>query len=297
MRAALPFSLVAAVVAAVVIAATTAASTNGAAVTSSTTTQQPPTRQPISAQERDVSTMEILPFKPCLHRNEPPAGSFCAVPSVPNRLCQGDSCRGPQDGTPVCGVVAHSLLSEFEIFDVVFLHDGLCRRDIPAGPLSKEIVDDMLPYDQNLVVLNLNGSDLLAALEHGLDLRHNHGISDAYPATAGVRFRVNMKTPYGHRISRAEILNTSCEWKPVRPRQTYQVLTTESLADGYFDYPFLTRAVSRTNTDIGVSDSIWNHARSTCGLRDPYFRPKMMKRKQQPQGRKPSLSTCSAKHT
>ena len=105
---------------------------------------------------------------------------FCPTPFVPKRICHAPtSCRGNQDGSDVCSVVAHALLADFEIFDVVFLHSGLCQSEIRSGDLTREDVEKILPYNEELVAIQLNGSDLLAALEHGLDQFYSQRLRDA----------------------------------------------------------------------------------------------------------------------
>ena len=241
--------------------------------------------------------------KPCLHPEPKRDGQFCRNPTVLQPLCQGRSCRGAQDGTGICTVVAHALLREFEDFDAVFLHEGLCQEGLESGTLTREDVDAVLPYNQELVALNINGSDLLAALEHGLDLNHFHNMYDSYPTIAGIRFHVNLKTPYGNRISKAQILGDNCEWKPLKLRETYRILTNEALANGYYDYPFFTRASrDRTweRTKFTVSDTFWHHAQSICTVRDPFPRPPVLtpptrSTRQGPQ--KTNLSACPATHS
>jgi hypothetical protein len=198
---------------------------------------------------------------------------YCPTLHVPERICWADTCQGPEDGTTVCGVVAHALLTDFEIFDVVLLHDGLCQAEIPFGTLTRGKVEAALPSNQQLVSLNLNGSDLLAALEHGIDMFHFQNVPEASPVVAGFRFDVNLDNPYGDRVSHAEILDYECQWKPIQLERIYYVLTNEALADGAYDYAALTRANFRTQIKSGVTDAFWFYSESVCVLRDPYPRP------------------------
>lgn len=241
-----------------------------------------------------IATGSSLPvMRSCL--NPQHLEEECTIPRVAERICHGASCKTPQDGTGVCGVVAHALLREFEIFDIVLLNDGLCHDEMNPGVLTRQDVESVLPFNQDLVALKLNGSDLLAALEHGLDLNHAHGVKQAYPALAGIRFKVNLNTPYGNRISRPQVLDSSCRWQPLKPRATYQVLTNEALANGYYDYFPLTKAISRTETKMGVTDVFWQHSQSACTIRDPYPR-RPVKHTQRPP-KNAGLSVCAAKQS
>jgi hypothetical protein len=225
--------------------------------------------------------------KKCLQSMELESrNEYCPELHVPERICCAGTCQGPEDGTNVCGVVAHALLTDFEVFDVVLLNDGLCQAEIPVGTLTRGKVEAVLPNNQELVSLNLNGSDLLAALEHGIDMLHFQNVPEASPVVAGIRFDVNLDNPYGDRVSQAEILDYECQWKPIQLQHFYYVLTNEALADGAYDYAALTRAKARTQTKVGVTDAFWFYSESVCVLRDPYPRPRSIRQ---------GLSVCEAK--
>ena len=235
--------------------------------------------------------------KSCLLPPELQGGRrFCETPYVPERICHapGNNCATPAPAslnnnnnnnnntsavpttatTHVCSVVAHALLTDYEIFDVVLLHDMSCQDEILAGDLDRvHVYERVLPYNEPLVALQLNGSDLVAAIEHGLDQYHFQNIPEAYPRVAGIKYKVNLDFPYGNRMRKIQVLNFECKWKKLKPHFTYQVLTTESLAYGAFDYVALTRAAMRAPLKgFHLADAFWAYSQSMCVLHDP-FRP------------------------
>lgn len=196
----------------------------------------------------------------------------CPSPYAWKRICKGERCRRPSDGSDICRVVAHGLLVELEIFDIVFLHQGLCQGEIYAGPFDRRDLDHVFPGNEELVMLQLNASDILAALEYGI---HQHYVFDASivsPSVAGIRFKVDLQQPYGHRVVQAEILDHDCQWMPPDPVRTYNVLTSEALIDKQLGYFMFSDARYKVRTNFRVADSFWWYAQSVCALRDPYQR-------------------------
>jgi hypothetical protein len=210
---------------------------------------------------------------------------FCPIPFVPERICHSSAtmeCGQQQQGRPtiagtggggvdVCNVVAHALLADFEIFHVVLLHSAMCQDEIRSGDFTRQDVERVLPYNDELVGIVLNGSDLLAAIEHGLDVFHTQHVKEAYPIVAGIRFHLDLKEPYGRRVAQPEVFDDKCRWQPLRPTAEYDVLVPASLANGgSYDYAALTRAKTRASSNIGLTDAFWFYAQGVCIVRDPF---------------------------
>lgn len=198
----------------------------------------------------------------------------CETPQVKTGICHRETCEAGTGESDVCTLVTHALLAELSVFDVVFLTSGHCQDEIFPGAFTFEDAARALPYNEELIALHLNGSNLLSAIEHGLDQFHRNGLEAAYPRLAGIRFVVSPNWPFGRRISRPEILNRGCHWHPVIPDKIYSILTTQSLAEGGYHYHALTRVVSRDGTGLHLTDMFYEHAQTTCILRDPFARPK-----------------------
>jgi hypothetical protein len=198
----------------------------------------------------------------------------CTEPQVPQRICHQKSCVEGHSASDVCTVVTQSILADFAVFDVVLLHEGTCQSEIPSGTFTKDMVAKVLPHNDELVGIQLYGTDILQALEHGVNQssRFNNN-REAHPRVAGLRFQVDYDKPYGDRISEAEIMTMGCRWKAVNLETEYNVLTSRFLAEGGFGYDSLTRTRLRIiGTGHGVTESFWFHVLSTCKILDP-FRP------------------------
>jgi hypothetical protein len=198
----------------------------------------------------------------------------CTEPNVPETICFQDTCDKKHRGSDACTVVTHAILADFEVFDVVMLHEGTCQSEISSGSFTQVQAQKLLPSNEELVGLQLNGTDIVQALEHGLDQFRNQGDREAYPRVAGLRFHVDFSKPYSRRVSQAEILTPGCRWKAIDLKKDYNVLTSRFLAEGGLGYGSLTRTRTRViGTGIGVTDSFWFYATSTCNILDPFRRP------------------------
>jgi hypothetical protein len=198
----------------------------------------------------------------------------CTEPQVPQTICHQKSCVKGHSASDVCTVVTQSILADFAIFDVVFLHEGTCQSEIPSGTFTKDMVAKVLPHNDELVGIQLYGTDILQALEHGVNQSRVNDNREAYPRVAGLRFQVDFDKPYGNRISEAEIMTMGCRWKAVNLKKEYNVLTSRFLAEGGHGYDSLTRTQLRIiGTGHGVTESFWFHVLSTCKILDPFRSP------------------------
>lgn len=172
----------------------------------------------------------------------------------------------------LCSMVALALLGEYEIVDVVFLEAGLCHTDLEAGPLTREKVSHVFPFDQELVILHLNGSNLAEALEHGIDQIHFREVPEAYPRVAGIQFHADLSRPYGQRVTDIDILNHSCRWDRIVLDKTYLVLANEDIARGGYEYSALAKYQSLTPIRHSVAEAFWTYSEAVCEVVDPMRR-------------------------
>lgn len=199
----------------------------------------------------------------------------CTNPQVPETIpnIAKLSAHTSYLGSDLCAVVAHALLGDYEIVDAVFLQAGLCHTDLEAGPLSREKVNTVFPFDQQLMILHLNGSNLAEALEHGIDQFHFHEVPEAYPRVAGIQFHVDLSMPYGQRVTDIEILNHDCHWDPIVLDRTYLVMANEDIARGGYDYSSLAKYQALTPIRHSVAEAFWTYSEAVCEVVDP-SRPK-----------------------
>ncbi len=113
--------------------------------------------------------------------------------------------------------------------DIVITNGGGIRASLPAGDITVGGIYTVLPFDNSLVVLELNGEGILKALEHGLKLYPQQ--NGAFAQVAGLTARFDPALPAGSRV-----LEVLVGGAPIDPAKNYTVATNDFMAaggDGY----------------------------------------------------------------
>jgi hypothetical protein len=199
--------------------------------------------------------------------------------------------------TEACSFVAQAIYSHLPpIVDIVLLNNGMCNEliNIEMGVFGPEDARDLLPYNNELIVLVLEGKEIVHALEHGMRDALEQGVAGAYPKTAGIRYDLaeenmvqmmmmeeeevshppekNHPRPLkGTSSKRRRLLSSyqvwgpSCTWEALEYHKLYTVLTNEFLAQGGDGYHMLHhKAKNSTSTGMREAEVFWHFAQSTC---------------------------------
>lgn len=120
--------------------------------------------------------------------------------------------------------------------DVAIVNVGGLRCDIPAGSVPLRKIYELMPFDNELVILTLRGSDLLELCDLFAAVG-GQGVS-------GLRFGI------GHGKAR----NVTVGGREVRPEQEYVIATSDYLAGGNDNMMPLARYTSRQDTGMKIRD-------------------------------------------
>ncbi len=119
---------------------------------------------------------------------------------------------------------------------IAISNGGIIRASIPAGDISLGQILEVLPFGNNLVTIDLTGSQVIAALENGVS-RVEEGVG-RFPQVAGLRFTWNPGAVPDNRITSVEV-KTAGGYQPIDPSLTYRVVTWNFLAGGGDGYTVL----------------------------------------------------------
>ncbi|HAX96030.1 MAG TPA: hypothetical protein DCY35_05840 [Prolixibacteraceae bacterium] len=122
--------------------------------------------------------------------------------------------------------------------DVSFLNYGGIRTAFPEGDITVRKVFELMPFENELVLLELKGSDMQAFLDYVA--------SSGGDCVGGARFVIS-----GERASGVKIDN-----KELKADETYCLATSDYVADGGDNYSMLKNAVKRINTGEKIRDVI-----------------------------------------
>ena len=109
---------------------------------------------------------------------------------------------------------------------------------------------ELLPFAETLVLLRLNSSHILRALEQVLTHAiSNGGGTGGYPYASGLRFAVNASAPAGRRISGVGVnARLQAGWSALDPAATYALVTNSFIAKGKDGYALLGEVRRREDT-------------------------------------------------
>jgi len=123
-----------------------------------------------------------------------------------------------------------------EKVDIAIVNMGGMRCEWPAGPITKEKVFELMPFDNELVVLTLKGEDIISLCE-SFAKYGGQGV-------AGMRVTVID----GH------LADVQVGGKAVDPKALYTVATSDYLSGGTDHMEALTRYVEYWKSDLKIRD-------------------------------------------
>jgi len=104
--------------------------------------------------------------------------------------------------------------------DVAIQNNGGIRTTIPKGKITLEQVYMLLPFDNNLMTLELTGAQIAEILEHNAK-------TEGMLQVSGLKVMYDMTAPEGSRVKELTIGG-----KPAERSRTYRVTTNDFLAAG-----------------------------------------------------------------
>lgn len=124
--------------------------------------------------------------------------------------------------------------------DFAILNNGGLRRPLPAGKITRGDVFELMPFENILVVLTLDGKLVKKIF--------NFIASKGGAPVSGVKFKIDSKKA-------TEILING---EPLDTMRTYKALTSDYLANGGDSY-VLMKDLSRESTGLKVRDAIMQY--------------------------------------
>ena len=147
--------------------------------------------------------------------------------------------------------VADSFLDKAKVSNatIAIINGGSIRESIKAGKISLDQVLKTMPFGNDIVVFDLTGDQIIAALENGVS--QVESIAGRFPQVSGMRFIWNPKASPGSRIMHVEIKTTDV-YSPINPQATYRLVTNTFLYEGGDGYSSFQKG---TNTEyLGFLD-------------------------------------------
>jgi 2',3'-cyclic-nucleotide 2'-phosphodiesterase (5'-nucleotidase family) len=139
--------------------------------------------------------------------------------------------------SPFAEVVADAMRAAVRA-DAAIINAGAIRADqiLAAGtPLTRRSIVQWLPFDDRVLLLRVNGEQLLAALENGVSQVDEH--AGRFPIVSGLQVTFDPRRPVGDRVLTAVIGN-----KILQLDRNYSIAVNDFIADGGDGYEMLVKA-------------------------------------------------------
>lgn len=126
--------------------------------------------------------------------------------------------------------------------DVALVNGGFIRADttFTPGELTRRDMLSILPFRDDVVVLDVSGTTLRAALENGVSLSAEDARPGRFPQVSGLRFTFDPSRPKGQRV-----VGVTVGGKALREDATYTLATLRFIAGGKDGYTMLKGAPLR----------------------------------------------------
>lgn len=127
------------------------------------------------------------------------------------------------------GQLATNAMLELTKADIAITNGGGIRTSIPAGDITVGQMVSVFPFGNTIMVKDIKGSDVVAALEHGVS--NYPELLGGFPHVAGITFTLNADKPAGSRISDVKVGGEDLVLDKM-----YSLATNDFMAAGGDDY-------------------------------------------------------------
>lgn len=154
-------------------------------------------------------------------------GEVFAYSQVPLLVTDGNGNRMVRKAETNAGDLVTDAIRNFTQADVSIINGGSIRVDLPPGALTYGDAISLMPFDDEVVKVQLSGQQIIEMLAFGTaDLPYEHG---DFPQLSGMRFTVNVSD---HSISDVEIQQSDGSYLPIDPSATYTLGTVDYVVAG-----------------------------------------------------------------
>jgi 2',3'-cyclic-nucleotide 2'-phosphodiesterase (5'-nucleotidase family) len=151
---------------------------------------------------------------------------------------------------------------EYSHADVAVQNSGGIRADLPAGPVTLREIYDIMPFDNYVTDLTMDGGLVKDMLDHGVN--KEKGMIQV----SGAAFGYDRDAADGGRLTNATIGG-----KPLDPKASYKVVTLDFLVRGGDGYTPFGRAQGKDFTQV-----LWRDMLTRCAQRQKTIVPPAMGR-------------------
>jgi 2',3'-cyclic-nucleotide 2'-phosphodiesterase (5'-nucleotidase family) len=189
----------------------------------------------------DVATAQILntKYKPAVDLKK-----ATIVGSTLTALVGGNPAARTGE-TNLGNFITDGMLAKAKTIDpttvIALQNGGGVRTTLPVGNITLADVFKVLPFGNTLAIMNLKGSEIKAALEHGLTTAPTTA-NGAFLQVAGMRFTYDSSKPIGEKVQTIEVKGQDGNYTTLDSTKFYKVATNIFTAKGGDGFTMLGKA-------------------------------------------------------
>lgn len=155
--------------------------------------------------------------EPIAELRETPVGETLVALTGESTVCRFEECN-------MGNLIADAIRAETDV-DIAFQNGGGIRASIDEGPVSLGEVLEVLPFGNLISTFELSGADVVAAVEHGVNVAEsadNEG-TGRFLQVSGLRYTFDVTQEPGSRVVSVEVETAPGEYAPIDPDAIYRV--------------------------------------------------------------------------
>jgi 5'-nucleotidase/UDP-sugar diphosphatase len=133
------------------------------------------------------------------------------------------------------------------------------RAELPRGPLTRENILTVLPFENMLYIVSLRGSDIIELFNFIATIPQGNG---GFP-------QFSREVRYTLDVPNRSVSNLTIGGAPVNPSRMYRFVTNDFILGGGDGYAVLTRAENRLDTSLLLSYVVIEYIDSQRGVITP----------------------------
>jgi len=167
--------------------------------------------------------------------------------------------------TNLGNLIADAILDKAEYFGatIAIQNSGSIRASISAGNITLGQAMTVLPFRNYLMVVDLTGEQVIAALENGVSqVEQEEG---RFPQIAGLRFTWDPSAESGSRIVNVEV-STREGYQQIEPSASYQVVINDFIYQGGDGYTVVREGTNTTSLDFTDYEALVEYIKANSPL-------------------------------
>jgi 5'-nucleotidase len=162
---------------------------------------------------------------------QPMSGMMTDVIGQTSVFLDGENDNIRRGETNLGDMIADAVLEKVKAAgaDIAIVNSGGIRISVPAGDITREKLMEVLPFENYLVLVDITGEQLVAALENGVSQAEE--FKGRFPQVAGIRFTWNPANEPGNRIVSIDV-QTEGGYVPLDENAVYRVVINDYLYSG-----------------------------------------------------------------